>query len=74
MLILSRAGRPIALLGSEPGASGLSGRDKLDEIGEEEMAWDEKIQTKPQLNIAPAKVMTPNTDENAVLSTRSVCI
>jgi len=46
MLILGRAGGPVAFLGPEPRAPGLAGRDQFDEIGDEEMTWDEKVKAQ----------------------------
>ena len=66
-LILSRARRAVSLLGCCARGPSLAGGNQLDEICEEEMAWDEEVESQAKLYIGLAEVMTPNADKNSVL-------
>lgn len=59
-LVLCRAGG--AILASVPRTTGLLGGTKLDEIGSEKVAGDEKIEAQPEQDVFLAKVVASNAD------------
>lgn len=60
--------RPVvAALALAAEAGGLVGGDGLDEVGDEEVAWDEEVEAEAEEDVLLAEVVAADADEDAVL-------
>jgi hypothetical protein len=57
----------MSLLDALARGAGLLGGDQLDEVGDDKVAWDEKVEEEAELDVVSAEIMAADADENAIL-------
>lgn len=66
-LVEGGTGGAISLFDALARGAGLLGGDQLDEVGNDEVAGDEKVEEEAQLDVVSAEIMAADADEDAVL-------